>query len=244
MEIYQICSLNEADSDYVVPIALKFSDENNIAESEEWANLEFENGLNGGGCSIKINQCNYCSKHLYPTEEMYHFEYCYENPNRLSREDNCKFCSKLFKDNTGLKNHEMICKENPDRRIYNCQYCNKEYKDYRNKIQHEITCELNKNKESYECQYCKNKIENKSAKVKHEKQCDFNTNKQIRIYFCQYCDKEFIKSKLNLVKHEKYYCELNPDSKKPEFKCVCGKIYSDKGNFAQHQKKCELRVNS
>ena len=104
--------------------------------------------------------------------------------------------------------------------------------------------ELNKNKESYECQYCKNKIENKSAKVKHEKQCDFNTNKQIRIYFCQYCDKEFIKSKLNLVKHEKYYCELNPDSKKPEFKCVCGKIYSDKGNFAQHQKKCELRVNS
>lgn len=47
MEIYQICSLNESDEDYVKPIALKFSEENNIVESEEWANLEFENGING-----------------------------------------------------------------------------------------------------------------------------------------------------------------------------------------------------
>ena len=47
MEIYQICSLNESDEDYVEQIALKFSEENNIVESEEWANLEFENGING-----------------------------------------------------------------------------------------------------------------------------------------------------------------------------------------------------
>lgn len=48
MEIYQICSLNESDEDYVVPIALKFSEENNIVESDEWANLKDENGLDGG----------------------------------------------------------------------------------------------------------------------------------------------------------------------------------------------------
>lgn len=48
MEIYQICSLNELDDDYVVPIALKFSEENNIVKSKEWANQKPENGLDGG----------------------------------------------------------------------------------------------------------------------------------------------------------------------------------------------------
>ena len=53
MEIYKICSLNESDEDYVVPIALKFSKENNIVESEEWANLMFENGLDGSAAGAK-----------------------------------------------------------------------------------------------------------------------------------------------------------------------------------------------
>ena len=49
MEIYCICSLNESDEDYVVPIALKFSEENNIVkDKEKWANLMSENGLDGG----------------------------------------------------------------------------------------------------------------------------------------------------------------------------------------------------
>ena len=43
MEIYCICSLNESDEDYVVPIALKFSEENNIVkDKEKWANLMSE----------------------------------------------------------------------------------------------------------------------------------------------------------------------------------------------------------
>ena len=53
MEIYQICSLNESDEDYVVPIALKFSEENNIVKSEEWANEKYENGLDGGSEGYK-----------------------------------------------------------------------------------------------------------------------------------------------------------------------------------------------
>ena len=48
MEIYKICSINEADADYVVPIALKFSEENDIVKSKEWANLIPEDGLSGG----------------------------------------------------------------------------------------------------------------------------------------------------------------------------------------------------
>ncbi len=53
MEIYKICSLNESDDDYVKPIALKFSEENNIVKSDEWANLEIENGLNGSRKSVE-----------------------------------------------------------------------------------------------------------------------------------------------------------------------------------------------
>ena len=53
MEIYEICSLNESDDDYVEPIALKFSEENHIMESEEWANLIPEDGLSG---SVKGNK--------------------------------------------------------------------------------------------------------------------------------------------------------------------------------------------
>ena len=48
MEIYKICSLNELDEDYVEVIALNFSEDNDIVNSTEWANLIPENGLDGG----------------------------------------------------------------------------------------------------------------------------------------------------------------------------------------------------
>lgn len=38
----------------IVGIALKFSADNNIVESKEWANLEPENGLNGGAPGRKL----------------------------------------------------------------------------------------------------------------------------------------------------------------------------------------------
>ena len=48
-EIYKICSLDENAEDYVVPIALKFSTENDIiGRDNNWANLMLENGLDGG----------------------------------------------------------------------------------------------------------------------------------------------------------------------------------------------------
>lgn len=49
MEIYKICSLDKTKDDYVVPIALNFSTENNIVESTSWANKLPENGLDGVG---------------------------------------------------------------------------------------------------------------------------------------------------------------------------------------------------
>lgn len=56
MEIYGIFSLNENDIDYVAPIALKFSEENNIVKSKEWANAIPENGLGGGVKGIKFSE--------------------------------------------------------------------------------------------------------------------------------------------------------------------------------------------
>ena len=55
MKIFKVCSLNENDKDYVKPIALKFSEENDIVNSTEWANLTFENGLDGGSINKKVS---------------------------------------------------------------------------------------------------------------------------------------------------------------------------------------------
>lgn len=52
IEIYGIFSSNKNDNNYVEPIALKFSEDNNIVESKEWANLRPENGLDGGSNGI------------------------------------------------------------------------------------------------------------------------------------------------------------------------------------------------
>jgi len=49
MEIYQICSLDENAEDYVKPIALKFSNDNNIViDYNNWANMKVEDGIDGG----------------------------------------------------------------------------------------------------------------------------------------------------------------------------------------------------
>jgi len=52
MEIYGVFSLDENSSNYVKPMAIKFSEDNDIVNSKEWANLILENGLDGNtvGC--------------------------------------------------------------------------------------------------------------------------------------------------------------------------------------------------
>lgn len=246
MKIYGIFSLNPKDKNYVEPIALAFSKNNNIINDKKWANLIFENGLDGGGGSKKglkrkkNKQCLYCNKKLYPSEEMYHFEYCFYNPNRLLRKTNCVFCNKTFKDNTGCKNHEIICKNNPNKEIFACKYCNKKYFDRRNRNRHELTCENNKHKIEYFCKFCNKQYKNNSSLIKHQNICEMNDNKKELVYNCIFCNKEFKNSKVNLIKHEKHYCSYNPNIEKLEFKCNCNKIYSDKGNFVKHTLKCNF----
>lgn len=53
VEIYMICSTNNLDEDYVEPIALKFSEDNNIVDDYTiWLNQRPENGLDGGSNGI------------------------------------------------------------------------------------------------------------------------------------------------------------------------------------------------
>lgn len=54
-EIYGIFSLIETDDDYVKPIAMKFSEENQIADPKSnWANLMIEDGLSGRGMPGRV----------------------------------------------------------------------------------------------------------------------------------------------------------------------------------------------
>ncbi len=68
MEIYQICSLNEEDDDYVKPIAIKFSMENNIVKSKEWYNQKIEDGFEGGSLPGELNPW-YGKKHTEETKQ-------------------------------------------------------------------------------------------------------------------------------------------------------------------------------
>lgn len=63
--IYKICSLNPEDENYVEPIALEFSINNDIVNSKLWANLILENGLDGGDRS----KCRVYSEHTHQTKE-------------------------------------------------------------------------------------------------------------------------------------------------------------------------------
>ena len=236
MEVYGVYNEDE-----VKEIALKFSKENNIVESKEWANLVNEDGLYGGsvkGAKRKKKECPYCDTLIYPSEYMYHFEYCSNNENRIIRRCFCEFCNKEFNDYTGKGNHELICSSNPNRKTYECQYCFKQYKDFRNKKQHEDTCDINPCKKKFECKFCNKKIKTNSAKTKHEKICSENPNKIIRIYICSFCDKKFKNVASNKDRHEKYHCNMNPNKEQLKFECICGKTYSDKGNFVKHTNKC------
>jgi len=47
--IYGIYSTDKDSDNYVKPVALKFSEDNDIVNSDNWANLIPENGLDGGG---------------------------------------------------------------------------------------------------------------------------------------------------------------------------------------------------
>jgi hypothetical protein len=53
----------------IVDIAVKFSIENNIVESKDWANMRIENGLDGGDTSLTKNYIKYKSTLMIETKK-------------------------------------------------------------------------------------------------------------------------------------------------------------------------------
>lgn len=115
MKIFKVCSLNENDKDYVKPIALKFSEENDIVNSKEWANLKLEDGLFGGSDKGENNPCFGIPKTAEHIEKirlkslMYrHNEKIKEKLRRPKNKVCCLNCKKEISVNN-FSRHELPC---------------------------------------------------------------------------------------------------------------------------------------
>lgn len=106
----------------------------------------------------------------------------------------CKFCNNDYS-KYGIKNHEILCKLNPDRNLVNvchskfkCKLCKAEFDTKHELYQHKIHIhDIHTNggqqpKYVLTCKYCNiSKIITKAAMTKHELHCDKNPNKVICI---------------------------------------------------------------
>lgn len=70
MEIYGIHSLNENAEDYVKPIAIRFSEDNNIVDYSIQANLEVETGLGSSGGMQTLQAIENFKKSRYSKESI------------------------------------------------------------------------------------------------------------------------------------------------------------------------------
>jgi hypothetical protein len=86
----------------------------------------------------------------------------------------CKHCGKECKNDNSLRNHERLCKSNPNRQNYNLE-----------------NARLKAN-EKVECKYCKKYI-SKTNIVKHELSCHSNPDVLIKKEkVCPVCSKKFV----------------------------------------------------
>ena len=119
----------------------------------------------------------------------------------------CNFCRKQCKNKNSLHQHEIRCKENP------------------NKIDTSFTMTEEQRQKGIEkrstinlqyCKFCNKECKNKNSLQAHENRCNINPNKidlsrtRTKNYknFCRFCNEPHAKKKLN--KHE-IWCDKNPN---------------------------------
>jgi len=192
MEIYGIYDLDENSENYVEPIALKFSKDNNIVEDyDKWANQIEENGLDGG------NQPK-------------GFKHTEESKNKMSE---TKSKLNIIPHNKGIKMSSDFCKKmkfiqnNPTEKILKGRESRKEkMKDY-------VVSEETKKKLSESCkkyikteEHRKNLSEslkgNKVSDKTKKKLSDYMTGRKrgkynSKIVTCPHCLKEGKKNVMN-----------------------------------------------
>lgn len=202
MKIYQICSLNEEDEDYVVPIAVKFSEENDIVKSKEWANQKIETGLDGGSkksedAKLNIGKGN---KNKIISEEQ---------KEALSEQASRKVCCLNCRTEVNYSNFKRYhqgdkCFDDKSFRKVSCVKCKREI-GINNARQHTLKCfdgiSLSSTNKVKEC-HCCNKIFNVKGFPLHFKSCSITKIEVIKIKkssCCLSCRKEITNA--NIKRH-------------------------------------------
>ena len=86
----------------------------------------------------------------------------------------CKYCGKICKNKNSLAQHEVRCKENPNRIL--TVFSNLKFQ--RNP---EIIAKVKAHYHECSCQYCGRNFSRKEGKTLHERFCNKNPNREIYI---------------------------------------------------------------
>lgn len=175
MDVYVVFSLNETDNNFVEHVALKFSEENDIVNSKEWANINPENGLSGGvsmlgkkyseetklkiGSKSKI--FNKCRKHSEETKLkifISHTGFRHSEESKLKM--SASTSKQIISDETKLKLSSLFTGEN------NPMFGLKHSEETKNKMS-----ESRKNKPKIECPHCKKIGDPSNMKRWHFENC-------------------------------------------------------------------------
>lgn len=84
----------------------------------------------------------------------------------------CKYCNKDCKNNNALRNHERLCKLNPNHQINKIEL-----------IRYKAFAKI-------ECEFCQRLI-SKNGLKRHIKFCDKNPNNEIKFKICPQCNNRF-----------------------------------------------------
>jgi len=211
MKIYKICNINEVEKE-----ALRFSKENDIINSNEWANLKFENGLDGWGCGDANPSKFMTNEWKYKCGNAFRNKKRPDHSKRMKGQNN-----PMFGKNFQIKKAVEKAKMNSGKK-YEEIFGEEKAKKIKNKLK-KILKGKKHNLKEFKCPFCCKIGKGPNMKRYHFENCKLNYNNKENVIG--------IKSNLVQERYKKIKCEY------------CGKIVS-KGNYVRwHGKNCKKAKN-